>query len=254
MADIDAIRKKYERLAPVMDERMTRLWAATEAESLGRGGSAAVTEATGILGKRIRAGLRDLRELRQHPPNESPQDQRVRRPGGGRKKLTEKDPTLLRDLESLVEPLTRGDPMSALRWTCKSVRKLSAELGTMGHKIGGQKVSELLAELGYSLQSPRKKREGTSHPDRDAQFNHINEQAQAFQRRGQPVISVDTKKKELVGDFRNGGREWRPKGQPEPVRVHDFLDPALGKAIPYAVYTVGPNQGFVNLGIHPTPP
>jgi len=249
MADIDAIRKKYELLAAVMDERMTRLWAATEAESLGRGGTAAVTDATGILGKRIRAGIRDLRELRRHPPSELPQDQRVRRPGGGRKKLTEKDPTLLRDLESLVEPVTRGDPMSPLRWTCKSVRKLSSELGTMGHKVGGQKVSELLADLGYSLQSPRKKREGTSHPDRDAQFNHINEQAAAFQGRGQPVISVDTKKKELVGDFRNGGREWRPTGQPEPVRVHDFLDPALGKAIPYGVYDVGRNEGLVNVGV-----
>ncbi len=249
MADIDAIRKKYELLAAVMDERMTRLWAATEAESLGRGGTAAVTDATGILGKRIRTGIRDLRELRRHPPSELPQDQRVRRPGGGRKKLTEKDPTLLRDLESLVEPVTRGDPMSPLRWTCKSVRKLSSELGTMGHKVGGQKVSELLADLGYSLQSPRKKREGTSHPDRDAQFNHINEQAAAFQGRGQPVISVDTKKKELVGDFRNGGREWRPTGQPEPVRVHDFLDPALGKAIPYGVYDVGRNEGLVNVGV-----
>jgi len=249
MADIDAIRKKYELLAAVRDERMTRLWAATEAESLGRGGTAAVTDATGILGKRIRAGIRDLRELRRHPPSELPQDQRVRRPGGGRKKLTEKDTTLLRDLESLVEPVTRGDPMSPLRWTCKSVRKLSSELGTMGHKVGGQKVSELLADLGYSLQSPRKKREGTSHPDRDAQFNHINEQASAFQGRGQPVISVDTKKKELVGDFRNGGREWRPTGQPEPVRVHDFLDPALGKAIPYGVYDVGRNEGLVNVGV-----
>ncbi len=216
MADIDAIRKKYELLAAVMDERMTRLWAATEAESLGRGGTAAVTDATGILGKRIRAGIRDLRELRRHPPSELPQDQRVRRPGGGRKKLTEKDPTLLRDLESLVEPVTRGDPMSPLRWTCKSVRKLSSELGTMGHKVGGQKVSELLADLGYSLQSPRKKREGTSHPDRDAQFNHINEQASAFQGRGQPVISVDTKKK---------------------------------KAIPYGVYDVGRNEGLVNVGV-----
>jgi hypothetical protein len=156
---------------------------------------------------------------------------------------------LLRDLESLVEPVTRGDPISPLRWTCKSVRKLSSELGTMGHKVGGQKVSELLADLGYSLQSPRKKREGTSHPDRDAQFNHINEQAAAFQGRGQPVISVDTKKKELVGDFRNGGREWRPRGQPEPVRVHDFLDPALGKAIPYGVYDVGRNEGWVNVGV-----
>lgn len=249
MVDIDAIRMKFQALALVMDERMTRLWAAAEAKSLGRGGLEAVTQATGIRGKRIRAGIRDLRELRRSPPIEAPQNQRIRRAGGGRKKLTEKDPTLLRDLESLVEPVTRGDPMSPLRWTCKSVRKLSTELRAMGHKIGPQKVSELLGELDYSLQSPRKTREGSSHPDRDAQFEYINKQATAFLNRGQPVVSVDTKKKELVGDFRNGGREWQPQGQPESVRVHDFIDPALGKAIPYGIYDVGRNEGWVNVGI-----
>jgi hypothetical protein len=249
MATIDAIRMKFRALGPAMDERLTRLWAAAEARSLGRGGIEAVKQATGIRGKRIRAGIRDLEELSASPPTEPPQEQRIRRAGGGRKKLTEKDPTLLRDLESLVEPVTRGDPMSPLRWTCKSVRKLSAELRAMGHEIGAQKVSELLAELHYSLQSPRKTREGSSHPDRNAQFEYINKQATEFLRRGQPVISVDTKKKELVGDFRNGGRDWRPQAQPELVRVHDFIDPALGKAIPYGIYDVGRNEGWVNVGI-----
>jgi len=249
MATIDAIRMKFRALGPAMDERLTRLWAAAEARSLGRGGIEAVTQATGIRGKRIRAGIRDLEELSASPPTERPQEQRIRRAGGGRKKLTEKDPTLLRDLESLVEPVTRGDPMSPLRWTCKSVRKLSAELRAMGHEIGAQKVSELLAELNYSLQSARKTREGSSHPDRNAQFEYINKQATESLRRGQPVISVDTKKKELVGDFRNGGRDWRPQAQPELVRVHDFIDPALGKAIPYGIYDVGRNEGWVNVGI-----
>jgi len=249
MGTIDAIRMKFKALAPVMDERMTRLWAAAEAKSLGRGGIQAVTDATGIRGKRIRAGVRDLKELGRSPPDEAAHNQRIRRPGGGRKKLTENDPTLLQDLESLVDPVTRGDPMSPLRWTCKSVRTLSVELRAMGHEIGPQKVSELLAELDYSLQSPRKTREGSSHPDRNAQFEYINEQAKSFLSRGEPVISVDTKKKELVGDFKNGGREWRPQGQPEPVRVHDFLDPALGKAIPYGVYDVNRNEGWVNVGV-----
>ena len=249
MGTIDAIRMKFKALAPVMDERMTRLWAAAEAQSLGRGGVRAVTEATGIRGKRIRAGARDLKELGRCPPAEAAKDQRIRRPGGGRKKLTEKDPTLLGDLESLVDPVTRGDPMSPLRWTCKSVRTLSSELRAMGHEIGPQKVSELLAELEYSLQSPRKTREGSSHPDRNAQFEYINEQAKTFLSRGEPVISVDTKKKELVGDFKNGGKEWRPQGQPEPVRVHDFPDPVLGKAIPYGIYDVNRNEGWVNVGV-----
>jgi hypothetical protein len=248
-ARIEEIRSRYDSLAPVMDERVTRLWAAGEAKALGRGGIAAVTKATGILGKRIRYGMRDLAQMERNPPSEPPRGQRVRRPGAGRKPLTEKDPTLVPNLESLIDPLTRGDPESPLRWTCKSVRKLAAELTTMGHEISGQKVSELLHELGYSLQGTRKTREGSSHPDRNAQFEHINKQARAFQRAGQPVVSVDTKKKELVGDFANRGSEWQPAGEPVPVRVHDFIDRELGKAIPYGVYDIARNEGWVNVGI-----
>ena len=248
-ARITEIRSRYESLKSVMDERVTRLWAAGEAKALGRGGIAAVTKATGILGKRVRYGMRDLIAMRRSPPTESPREQRVRRPGAGRKPLTETDPTLVPDLESLVEPTTRGDPESPLRWTCKSVRKLAEELCSMGHQVGAQKVSELLHELRYSLQGTRKTREGSSHPDRNAQFEHINAQARSFQRAGEPVISVDTKKKELVGDFANRGKEWRPEGDPEQVRVHDFIDERLGKAIPYGVYDVGRNEGWVNVGI-----
>ncbi len=248
-ARIDEIRSRYESLAPVMDERVTRLWAASEAMSVGRGGTAAVTEATGILGKRIRYGMRELKELGEYPPKDPPRQQRVRRPGAGRRPLTQTDPTLVPDLDSLVEPLTRGDPESPLRWTCKSVRKLADELRAMGHQVGPQKVSELLHDMDYSLQGTRKTREGTEHPDRNAQFQHINAQARAFQRAGEPVVSVDTKKKELVGDFANGGKEWRPAGEPEPVRVHDFIDKRLGKAIPYGVYDIRRNEGWVNVGI-----
>jgi len=248
-ARIEEIRSRYEDLARVMDERVTRLWAAGEAKALGRGGVAAVTEATGILGKRIGYGMRDLAELHRNPPTVPAQQQRIRRPGAGRKLLTDVDPTLSADLESLIDPVTRGDPESPLRWTSKSVRKLTDELHAMGHEVGAQKVSELLHELGYSLQATRKTREGGAHPDRNAQFEHINAQAKAFQRAGEPVVSVDTKKKELVGDFANRGREWHPAGEPERVRVHDFIDKELGKAIPYGVYDVARNEGWVNVGI-----
>jgi Rhodopirellula transposase DDE domain len=248
-ARIEEVRSRYESLAPVMDERMTRLWAASEAQALGHGGIAAVTKATGILKKRIRYGIRDLAQMRKKPPMQPPRQQRIRRPGAGRKPLTEKDPTLVPDLDSLVEPTTRGDPESPLRWTCKSVRNLAEELRAMGHQVGPQKVSELLHAQKYSLQGTRKTREGSAHPDRNAQFEHINAQARRFQRAGEPVISVDTKKKELVGDFANGGKEWRPSGDPERVRVHDFIDKRLGKAIPYGVYDVGRNEGWVNVGV-----
>lgn len=248
-ARIEEIRSRYDALAPAMDERLTRLWAAGEARALGRGGIAAVTTATGILGKRIRYGMRDLAEIKRSPPDDTPQGQRVRRPGAGRKRLTETDPTLVPALEALIDPLTRGDPESPLRWTCKSVRKLAKELRAQGHKVSPQKVSELLHDLDYSLQGTRKTREGTDHPDRNAQFEHINRQAKAFQRAGEPVVSVDTKKKELVGDFANQGREWQPAGEPVPVRVHDFIDPKLGKAVPYGVYDVARNEGWVNVGI-----
>jgi hypothetical protein len=225
------------------------LWAATEALALGRGGVTAVAAATGLRRNTIRAGIGELRAGGSVVP-----EQRVRAPGGGRKALAAGDPALLRDLEALVEPVTRGDPMSPLRWTCKSTRQLAAELSGRGHPVSHQTVAELLRALRYSLQGNRKTREGAAHPDRDAQFAHINAQSAAFQERGQPVISVDTKKKELVGDFKNGGREWRPVGQPEAVRVHDFVDRDLGKAIPYGVYDLAANRGWVSVGTdHDTP-
>ena len=177
-----------------------------------------------------------------------PHRSRVRHPGAGRKPLTSTDASLLGDLQALVESTTRGDPRSPLRWTCKSTRRLADELLGCGHRVSRTTVHDLLEQLGYSLQSNRKNKEGGSHPDRDAQFDYINRQAKLFQRLGQPVVSVDTKKKGLVGDFKNGGREWRPKGRPEEVRVHDFQDPALGKAIPYGVYDVAANRGWVSVG------
>ena len=254
MAHIESFRakeiaEKFALLAPTMDERQTRLWLAAEAKAIGRGGIAAVTRATGVLGKRIGMGIRELDQLAIEPPHEPPHSQRIRRPGAGRKKLTEADSTLVEDLESLIAPETRGDPESLLRWTTKSVRKLADQLCEMGHQIGRQKVSELLHEIGYSLQSLRKTREGASHPDRDDQFRHIERKAREFQAKGEPVISVDTKKKELVGDFHTNGKEWQPQGKPETVRTHDFIDRDLGKAIPYGVYDVARNEGWVNVGI-----
>jgi hypothetical protein len=249
MNTVERIRWKYEVLAPVMDERLTRLWAASEAEALGRGGTAAVTKATGILGKRIRAGMKDLAAIRANRPTEPAHEQRIRRPGGGRKALEEHDPELVNALDRLIDPLTRGDPESPLRWTCKSTRKLAAELTAQGHTVGATKVRELLAAAGYSLQGNRKTREGTQHPERNAQFEHINRQVKKFQAKRQPVISVDTKKKELVGDFKNRGREWQRHGEPVPVRVHDFLDRELGKAIPYGVYDLLRNEGWVSVGV-----
>lgn len=250
MTDVDKIRKKYEVLTLVMDERMTRLWAAAEAEALGWGGVAAVTKATGILGKRIAAGKRDLKELRENSPTESPREQRVRREGGGRKRLEERDPELVGALNTLIDPETRGDPQSPLRWTTKSTRKLAKELTAQGHAVGASKVCQLLNEMGYSLQGTKKTREGKQHPDRDAQFKYINRRVKQFQRNKEPVISVDTKKKELLGDFKNGGVEWQPEGSPVRVRVHDFIDRELGKAIPYGVYDVLRNEGWVNVGVN----
>lgn len=232
-----------------MDERLTRLWAAAEAKALGHGGAAAVSRATGIRGKRIWMGRKDLDELARHPPQEPARKQRVRRPGAGRKPLPETDPALVKDLESLIDPVTRGDPESPLRWTCKSAAKLAQALRKMGHEVGETSVRRLLKELGYSLQANAKVREGTSHPDRNAQFEYINAQAEAFLAANEPVISVDTKKKELVGDYKNAGREWQPKGQPERVQVHDFIDREIGKAIPYGVYDLGRDEGWVSVGI-----
>src|SRR5215207_109486 len=257
MSDAPTIRAKFEYLRPFLDERRRRVWAAAEALALGRGGVTAVATATGLGRNTIHAGVRELRagaDGAGPAPGVPDSEPRVRAPGGGRKALTAHDPSLVRDLEALVEPVTRGDPMSPLRWTCKSTRQLATELGRQGHRVSHQTVAALLHALDYSLQGNRKTKEGAAHPDRDAQFAYINAQVRSFQQRGQPVISVDTKKKELVGDFKNGGREWRPTGDPEPVRVHDFVDRDLGKAIPYGVYDLAANQGWVSVGTdHDTP-
>jgi transposase len=245
---VESIRTKFCALRPLLDERTRRVWAATEAAALGRGGLSAVASATGLARNTVRAGLRELQTGGPASSAAASPTPRVRAPGGGRKARTTHEPTLLRDLEALVDPVTRGDPVSPLRWTCKSTRQLAAELGRQGHHISHRAVAALLHELRYSLQGTRKTTEGTSHPDRDAQFAYINGQAQAFQARGQPVVSVDTKKKELIGDFANRGREWRPAGHPEPVRVHDFINRDLGKAIPYGVYDLTANQGWVSVG------
>ena len=243
MVESNGIKRRFDLLAPVVDERTRRLVAAAEALALGWGGATVVSEATGVSRRAIREGVKELSQPRQAT------GRRVRREGGGRKKTVAKDSTLLADLERLVEPVTRGDPESPLRWTCKSMRKLAVELNGMGHRTSQHLVAELLHELGYSLQANRKTLEGASHPDRDAQFQHISEQVQAFQASADPVISVDTKKKELVGDFKNGGREWRPRGDPEPVRVHDFAIPELGKVNPYGVYDVAKDAGWVSVGV-----
>ena len=241
--DASIIQQKFDALNHALDERSRRLWAATEAKSLGRGGIALVAQATGVSRSTITRGIRELES------GESVETGRVRRSGGGRKRLEEGDPTLVADLEGLLESSVLGDPQSPLRWTSKSVRKLAEQLTTMGHKASHTIVAELLHAAGYSLQGNRKAKEGRSHPDRNAQFENINRRVRAHQRRRQPVISVDTKKKELVGDFKNSGREWRPEGLPERVRVHDFKIPELGKAIPYGVYDLTRNDGWVNVGI-----
>ena len=243
-----AITAKFAPLEPLLDERTRRLWAAVEARALGRGGIMRVAEATGLSRATIRAGLR---ELDAPPPADARRAtrERLRRPGGGRRPLVESDSQLLGVLESLVDPVTRGDPMSPLRWTCKSAARLAAELQSQGHAVSERTVNRLLHELGYSLQSNRKTLEGRQHPDRDAQFQYINRRVKAFQRQGQPVVSVDTKKKELVGQFRTGGREWQPLGQPERVKVHDFPDEELGKVIPYGVYDMATNTGWVSVGV-----
>jgi len=243
---IGRIRRKYRSLNVEMDERGRRQWAAAEARELGWGGVTVVARATGLSRTTITAGLMEL-DLPSR--RRAAEGARVRRPGGGRKRLTETDPNLLAALESLIEPVTRGDPESPLRWTCKSTRRLADELTRQHHQVSPNSVATLLHQAGYSLQANRKTREGASHPDRNAQFEYINRLVRSFLDRDQPAISVDAKKKELVGDFRNAGREWRPRGQPEEVRVHDFLDEQKGKAIPYGVYDILNNQGWVSVGI-----
>jgi hypothetical protein len=241
--DESAIRLRFETLDPVLDERGRRRFAAAEALTAGRGGIAAVSRATGIARSTIGRALEELRGV------EVVDAERVRRPGGGRKPLSETDAGLIDDLRSLVEPATRGDPQSPLLWTCKSLRKLAQGLQDMGHAVGRTLVGKLLHKLDYSLQANRKTREGSDHPDRDAQFHYINDCVKQALAAGEPAISIDTKKKELVGDFKNAGREWRPQGAPEEVRVHDFIIPELGRAVPYGVYDIADNAGWVSVGI-----
>jgi Rhodopirellula transposase DDE domain len=245
-AGIERTRRKFQALTVVMDERMRRQWAATEALELGWGGISHVANATGISRTTILAGVR---ELRAQESTETLPGPGIRRPGGGRKRLLETDPGLWDALDALVDPMTRGHPETPLRWTCKSTRRLAAELTRQNHPVSDRTVASLLYAAGYSLQANRKTREGKDHPDRNAQFEYISQQVGRVQKRGQPVVSVDTKKKELVGDFKNSGQEWRPEGDPQKVRVHDFKDEELGKAIPYGVYDVANNQGWVSVGI-----
>jgi transposase len=235
--------QRFRALEPVLDEKSRRMLVAAESKAWGAGGISAISKATGVSRQVIRQGLRELEQTPTPPAG------RIRRPGGGRKSAAQKDPTLVADLERLVEPNTRGDPESCWRWTSKSVRKLAEELAGMGHEVSYPVVAGLLHEMGYSLQANRKTKEGDSHPDRNAQFEHINARVKQYMDLRQPVISVDTKKKELVGDFKNNGQDWRPKGKPEKVRVHDFVIPELGKAAPYGIYDLAQNTGWVSVGI-----
>ena len=242
MIDEGAIHARYAAVAPLVDERSRRLFAGAEALALGRGGVSAVARATGLARSTVQRGVKDVRAA------DGGVKGRIRREGAGRPRAEERDPTLRRDLERLIEPTSRGDPQSPLRWTTKSVRRLAAELRRQGHTVSHQTVAELLHDMGYSLQGNQKTLEGSSHPDRNAQFAHLNEAVQLQLSLGEPVISVDTKKKELVGPFKNGGRELRPKGAPERVRVHDFLIPELGRVSPYGVYDLGQNEAWVSVG------
>jgi transposase len=235
--------QRFRALEPVLDEKSRRMLVAAESKAWGAGGISAISKGTGVSRQVIRQGLRELELAPTHPAG------RIRRPGGGRKSAAQKDPTLIADLERLVEPSTRGDPESCWRWTSKSVRKLAEELVAMGHEVSYPVVADLLHEMGYSLQANRKTREGDSHPDRNAQFEHINVRVKQYMDLRQPVISVDTKKKELVGDFKNNGQDWRPRGKPEKVRVHDFVIPEQGRAAPYGIYDLAQNTGWVSVGI-----
>ena len=229
-------------MASLLDERSRRRWAASEAHMIGHGGVSAAAAATGLARRTIYRGLADLKD------RASGKDDRIRRRGGGRKSRIAEDPTLLADLKLLVEPVTRGDPMRRQLWTSLSLRKLSKDLKGKGHEISYPVVGDCLRQLGYSLQANRKSHEGSGHMDRNAQFEYISKKAGSFLTDHQPVISVDTKKKELVGNFKNAGREWRPKGAPEEVNVHDFIDPKLKRAVPYGVYDINSNTGWVSVG------
>jgi hypothetical protein len=245
---LERIRQKFASLDPVMDERVRRQWAASEAIALGWGGVSLTAQATGLARNTITQGVRELRERQAQP--DSSVTQRVRRIGAGRKPITQTDPTLLKALDALVDPVTRGHPESPLRWTCKSTRKLATELQKQQHSVCARTVAALLIEEGYSLQANRKMTEGKQHPDRNAQFEYIQETVLGFLKKRQPIVSIDTKKKELVGEFKNGGQEWQPQGEPEKVKVHDFPDKELGKVAPYGVYDLANNEGWVSVGIN----
>ena len=245
-ATIERIRVKYSALVPMMDERMRRHWAATEAMALGWGGVSAVSTATGLARNTVASGVREL--VQRSEQGDVAVSPRLRQPGAGRKRITETDLLLLSALEELVDPATRGDPKSPLRWTCKSTAKLAEELTRQNHPVTDRTVAMLLKQSGYSLQANRKTREGSSHPDRNAQFEYINRQVLAFQKQNQPVISVDTKKKELVGEFKNAGQEWQPKGQPEKVNVHDFPDKKHGQGDSLRGLRLGLQRGLGQRG------
>jgi len=246
--ETERFKKRFELLAPVLDERHLRLYVAAEAMTVGYGGISAVARATGVSRPTITAGCKELLDAKRIKPSEE-SSRRIRKPGGGRKRTASWDPTLLTDLEKLIDPVTRGDPESPLRWTSKSMRKLAEELKRLGHKTSHRMVEQMLHQMNYSLQANRKTLEGSSNPDRDAQFQYLHQKVMDFQVSGQPVISVDTKKKELIGDFKNNGREHRPKGNPQKVRVHDFEIDELGKVAPYGVWDQTQNTGWVNVGI-----
>lgn len=243
MSDHADIKARFEALRPLLDERARRLLVAAESRAVGSGGISGVSRATGVSRQVIRQGVMELKTPATVAPG------RIRRAGGGRKRAVDSDPSFRTDLEKLLESTTRGDPEAPLRWTCKSVRNLTAELNRMKHAVSHQVVADLLHQLGYSLQANSKTKEGTRHPDRNQQFEHLNGKVKWCLGRKQPVISVDTKKKELVGNFKNGGRELRPKGDPEKVRVHDFIDKELGRATPYGIYDIAGNSGWVSVGI-----
>jgi hypothetical protein len=243
VAVAEQLAEKYESIAPLLDERQRRRWLGVEARALGRGGVSAVARATGASRSTVTAAVKELAD----PAADAVTRGRVRRAGAGRPSVTATDPQLLAALEALVDPATRGDPMSPLRWTSKSTRTLAEELAGQGHAVAERTVAKLLHGAGYSLQAVRKTREGGTHPDRDAQFRYLSEQVNAHLRDGQPVVSVDTKKKELVGRYQNAGREWQPKGEPEQVEVYDFVGEA-GKAIPYGVYDLAANTAWVSVG------
>lgn len=244
MEIVEAIKTKYECFYPYLNERTRRIWAAIEASAIGRGGVSQVAQATGLSRTTIYLGIEELESQ-----NQTVNRDQIRTPGGGRKLVEEIDLGLVKDLESLVEPTTLGDPQSPSRWTSKSGVKLASELQRMGHSVSPRTVQTLLGWLGYSLQLNRKTLSGSSHQDRDAQFLYIAQLLEQFQNSGQPAISVDTKKKELIGEFKNPGQEWQPNEQPVEVRIHDFVDPKLGKAIPYGIYDLTLNKGWVSIGI-----